>query len=146
MLPVLTAAQEKVLGPLHPEGKVPSELGTPKPVMTSPSEDANVMATVWLAPMVTLRLSTDAVATTESLLPVTVLPLVKPAVMGTGGVVLVIAEVELGGATLLLTVPDPQPAMSDAPRAPKMSDRKMNDISSARYAREHDGAANCVTQ
>jgi hypothetical protein len=98
--------------------------------------------------MVTLRLSTDAVATTASLLPETVLPPVKPAVMGTGvvGVVLVVPDVPLVGATLLLMVLDPQPEISVAATAPRSSERKMGNISRARYARAHDAAANCVTQ
>jgi hypothetical protein len=134
LLPVLTAAQANVPGPLHPAGNVPKELGTPKPVMSRPSDEANVMLTVWLAPTVTLRLSTDAVATSASLLPVTVLPPVKPAVMGTGvvGIVPAPPEVVLVGETLLLTVPDPQPAMSDAATTPRSSVLALSNISSPR--------------
>jgi hypothetical protein len=122
------------------------------------------MLTVCVAPTTTLTALTDAVATTESLLPVTVLPAVKPAVTGTGaGGVGTVPDVALRGATLLPTVLEPQAASNKVANVlttherdmrsvdtadgwEKCNVRRPSDISWQRYARSGPTAHNYVTQ
>ena len=130
-LPLLTAAQSNVAGPLQPDGIGPAAAERAKPVIGLPSLEVKVIATVRLAPTTTATAGCDGVATTRSSVPERgVLP---PVSIETGAV-----EVMAGGAG---TVPDaapdpmelpldvdPHPANSVAPSVPARSDRGLRSM------------------
>jgi hypothetical protein len=74
-LPVLTAAQVKLVGPVQPAGRSLNPAVIDRFVAVAPSSVVKVTLNAALDPMVTLRLPfADGVATTESFVRLNVLP------------------------------------------------------------------------